>query len=103
MNTDKPKESNLDKEKIPTSEVHFKFIFWFIVGLTAFGMFLTVYIVSIYPRELSSRFADTGLMFWLSTAVSGGIGYLIGSSAQRTPTPPKKQDEISIVIPKEDS
>lgn len=63
---------------------HFNMIFWFIVGLTAFGMFLSVFLIMVFPKETAARFGDTALIFWLSTAVSGGIGYLIGSSIQKT-------------------
>ncbi len=102
----KPKQTNIDKVMPAQPNDHFKLIFWFIVGLTLFGAFLTVYIITIYPKELSSRFADTGLIFWLSTAVSGGIGYLIGSSAQQrgkeqAQTPGKVTADISATVSSE--
>jgi hypothetical protein len=84
MKTETIVEDVVKKDLSSRDVNHFSYIFWFIVGLTAFGMFLTIYIITIYPKELSSRFADTGLIFWLSTAVSGGIGYLIGSSFQKS-------------------
>lgn len=65
---------------------HFKMIFWFIVGITLFGMFLSVFLIMVFPKDVAARFGDTTLIFWLSTAVSGGIGYLIGSSVQKTGT-----------------
>lgn len=43
------------------------------------------------PKE-NQRFADTAVIFWLSTAVSSGIGYLIGNSAQNSK---KKVDSSS--------
>lgn len=59
---------------------HFSKIFWFIVMLTIFGAGLSILCI-VYPvSSKNERFADTALIFWLSTAVSGGIGYLIGSS-----------------------
>jgi hypothetical protein len=82
------KETNIDKVVQSSSTDHFKMIFWFIVGLTAFGMFLSVFLVMIFPKETAARFGDTALIFWLSTAVSGGIGYLIGSSVQKTNSTP---------------
>ena len=36
------------------------------------------------PAQMAERIADTAMIFWLSTAVSGGIGYLIGNSANRS-------------------
>lgn len=68
---------------------HFEKIFWFIVGLCVFGAFLTVFLILVMPQQVSERIADTALIFWLSTAVSGGIGYLLGSSA-----PTSKQNKI---------
>lgn len=69
---------------------HFNHIFWFIVGLCTFGAGLTIFLIVYMPAEAAQRVADTALIFWLSTAVSGGIGYLIGSSAKQNiskPTP----------------
>lgn len=74
---------------MPTN--HFNKIFWYIVFLTAFGMGFTIYLLVVFKGETAERFADQMLMFWLSTAVSGGIGYLIGSSAPKNSagaTPP---------------
>lgn len=62
---------------------HFDKIFWFIVGLCSFGALLTVFLIIIMPQPVAERIADTALIFWLSTAVSGGIGYLLGSSAPK--------------------
>jgi hypothetical protein len=59
-------------------------IYWFIVGLTVFGMILSLATIFIPIEKENQRFADTAMIFWLSTAVSGGIGYLIGSSASKT-------------------
>lgn len=67
---------------------HFEKIFWFIVGLCLFGAFLTIYLINKLPAEDAVRVADTSLIFWLSTAVSGGIGYLIGSSANKSKVVP---------------
>ena len=63
---------------------HFEKIYWFIVGLCLFGAALTIYLIQWLPKEAAIRIADTALIFWLSTAVSGGIGYLIGSSANKS-------------------
>lgn len=60
---------------------HFYHVFWFIVGLCAFGAALTVFLITYLPEKSAERVADTALIFWLSTAVSGGIGYLLGSNA----------------------
>lgn len=60
---------------------HFYHIFWFIVGLCAFGMSLTIFLILHLPEKAAERVADTALIFWLSTAVAGGIGYLLGSNA----------------------
>lgn len=59
---------------------HFNKIFWFVVGICTFGAAISVY--AIY-RDASR--IDMVLTFWLSTAVAGGIGYLIGSSANQIP------------------
>lgn len=71
---------------------HFEKIYWFIVGLCGFGAFLTIYLINTLPNKDAVRVADTALIFWLSTAVSGGIGYLIGSSANRSKTVPSPED-----------
>jgi hypothetical protein len=71
-----------------TDNNHFKFIYWFIVGITTFGAFLSVFTIFMFPKDMAGRFADVALIFWLSTAVSGGIGYLIGSSFQKTKEAP---------------
>jgi hypothetical protein len=92
------KQTNIDKAMPQQSNDHFKLIFWFICAITLFGAFLTIYIITIYPKELSSRFADTGLIFWLSTAVSGGIGYLIGSSAQQRSVTPASPGKVTADI-----
>lgn len=63
-------------------EDRFKYVFWFVVGICSFGAGLTIFLVIYLPAEASQRVADTALIFWLSTAVSGGIGYLIGNSAK---------------------
>lgn len=60
---------------------HFDKIFWFIVGICAYGALLTIFLIVYLPEKVSERIADTALIFWLSTAVSGGIGYLLGSNA----------------------
>lgn len=65
-------------------ENQFQYIFWFIVGVVAFGAGL-----SVYAMYLDKTRIDIVLTFWLSTAVAGCIGYLIGSSAK----PPKKTGE----------
>lgn len=78
------KGTNIDKVVTQTTapdQSHFKYIFWFIVGITVFGAFLSVFVILTFPKDMAGRFADVALIFWLSTAVSGGIGYLIGSSA----------------------
>lgn len=63
---------------------HFSKIFWFIVGLTTFGAFFSVYVLIRFKGDAAERFADQLLIFWLTTAVGGGIGYLIGSSASKS-------------------
>lgn len=78
------RQTNIDNVVRSQGADHFKMIFWFIVGLTAFGMFLSIFLIMVFPSETAARFGDTALIFWLSTAVSGGIGYLIGSSVQKT-------------------
>lgn len=78
------KETNIDNlVKTQGSKDHFDKIFWFIVGLTVFGAFLSIFLIMVFPKDTAARFGDTALIFWLSTAVSGGIGYLIGSSVQK--------------------
>lgn len=80
---------------------YFKMIFWFIVGLTTFGAFFTVYLLVRFKGETAERFADQMIMFWLSTAVSGGIGYLIGNSVNKSsgsPIPGTTTADISATI-----
>lgn len=62
---------------------HFSKIFWFIVGLTGFGGFLTIYLMIRFKGDVAERFADQAMIFWLTSAVGGGIGYLIGSSMNK--------------------
>ncbi len=66
---------------VPVSD-HFYYIYWFIVGICIFGAAISVYAVGIDSTRI-----DIVLTFWLSTAVSGGIGYLIGSSVKRSGPP----------------
>lgn len=73
---------------------HFEYTFWFIVGITGFGALFTVFLVFYLPPPASERVADTALIFWLSTAVAGGIGYLLGSNAQQA-----KKAGNEIVLP----
>lgn len=70
---------------------HFKSIYNFIIIIVIFGMVLTLATIFLEIPKENQRFADTGLIFWLSTAVSGGIGYLIGNSANMNK---KKEDEV---------
>lgn len=74
---------------------HFYHVFWFIVGLVSFGAGFTIFLVMYLPPQVSERVADTALIFWLSTAVSGGIGYLLGSNATQ-----KKQELLPDKISK---
>jgi len=67
-------------------DTHFDKIFWFICGLCGFGAILTIFLIIYLPSQIGERIADTALIFWLSTAVSGGIGYLLGSSAPQSKT-----------------
>jgi hypothetical protein len=62
---------------------HFDLIFWYVVSLTAFGMAFSIFCVVWFDQKVSERFADTAHIFWLSTGVAGGIGYLLGSSAPK--------------------
>lgn len=75
----------------PTQDGHFKAIYKFIFVVVVFGMLLTLLTIFVPIPKENQRFADTGLIFWLSTAVSGGIGYLIGNSAN---TGKKKEDNL---------
>lgn len=78
-----------------TTDKHFYHIFWFIVGLCGFGAFLTIFLIVWLPVKTAERVADTALIFWLSTAVGGGIGYLIGSSMSQN----KKANETILQTP----
>jgi hypothetical protein len=78
------------------SKQHFMYIFWFIVGLCIFGAAFTVFLVVYMPPEEAKRVADTALIFWLSTAVAGGIGYLIGNSAAMAK---KAENETTLTTP----
>lgn len=95
-------EPSTKSQNRDSNEHHFRFIFWFIVFLTAFGMFLTIYLMIRFKGEVAERFADQAMIFWLTTAVGGGIGYLIGSSMNKpvenkpSTTPGKTTAEISV-------
>lgn len=65
------------------NDSHFKWIFWFVVLITGFGMFFSIYILITFKGEVAERFADQLLMFWMPTAVASGIGYLIGNSVNK--------------------
>jgi hypothetical protein len=56
--------------------------------LTVFGAFFSIYLLIRFKGDVAERFADQGMIFWLTSAVGGGIGYLIGSSMNK---PPAKQ------------
>ena len=81
-----------------SADPNFDKIFWFIVGLTSFGAFFSLFLVIYLPEEDSKRIADSAMIFWLSTAVGGGIGYLLGSSAStrnlRKPDIPVDQETL---------
>lgn len=87
-----------------TNDHHFDKIYWFIVFLTAFGMFLTIYLMIRFKGDVAERFADQAMIFWLTSAVGGGIGYLIGSSmnkptqAKQTAQPGTTTADISATI-----
>lgn len=68
-----------------SEENRFNKTFWFIACLTGFGMFFSVYILIRFKGDTAERFGDQLIIFWLTTAVSGGIGYLLGSSAAKIP------------------
>jgi predicted membrane protein len=67
--------------------------------LTAFGFYLTIYLMIRFKGEVAERFADQAMIFWLTSAVGGGIGYLIGSSMNRNSktTPPGSTTDTEIV------
>ena len=72
-----------------STDKNFDKLFWFIVGLCIFGAILTIFLIIYLPGTESVRIADTALIFWLSTAVAGGIGYLLGGTAMK----PKNTNE----------
>lgn len=72
------------------NDKHFNKIFWFIVGLATFGAAFTIYLLVRFKGEVAERFGDQMMIFWLSTAVNGGIGYLLGSSASTNKTTTKQ-------------
>lgn len=79
-------------------------IFWFVVYLATFGMGFTIYLLTRFKGEVAERFADQAMIFWLTTAVGGGIGYLIGSSMHRnreqqnTAAPGTTKTDISATV-----
>ncbi len=81
---------------------HFDYIFWYIVGITAFGMLFSIFCIFWFEKKVSERFADVALIFWLSTGVSGGIGYLLGASATKrnNNSPGETTAEINATITK---
>lgn len=60
----------------------FIYIYWFCVSIVFFGAGLTIFLIVWLTPEAAQRVADTAIIFWLSTGVSGVMGYLIGSSAK---------------------
>lgn len=67
------------------SDKHFKYKFWFVVGLSAFGGIFNVFlIVYIKDATASGRISESSLLFWLSTCVAGAVGYMLGSSANQS-------------------
>lgn len=85
---------------MPPKDDHFKMIFWFVVGLCLFGAGFTVFLVMYLPAPVSARVAENGQTFWLTCAVSGGIGYLIGSSVQKVKDPSViKDNTVNITDP----
>lgn len=71
------------------NDQHFNKIFWFIVGIVLFGAIFTIYLLNRFQGEVAQRFGDQAIMFWLTTVVGGGIGYLLGSSAGTVSAKPK--------------
>ena len=74
------------------TDKNFDKLFWFIVGLCIFGAILTIFLIVYLPNAESVRIADTALIFWLSTAVAGGIGYLLGGTASKA----KNSNDVKI-------
>ena len=76
------------------TDKNFDKLFWFIVGLCIFGAILTIFLIVYLPNAESVRIADTALIFWLSTAVAGGIGYLLGGTASKAKNPNESVTKI---------
>lgn len=77
---------------------HFNKIYWFIVLLTLFGMGFTVWLLIRFKADAAERFADQAMIFWLTSAVGGGIGYLIGSSMNKGNNKPSVPEGASTDI-----
>ena len=75
---------------------HFDKLYKFIVLLTVFGMILSLATIFLPIEKENQRFADTAIIFWLSTAVSGGIGYLIGNSANTGKRKDDNSDSVTV-------
>ncbi len=71
------------------NETHFEKLYWFCVGIVAYGMiFLTCLVWVRIPKE-NIRFADVILGFITGSLVTGAIGFLLGGTA-----PTKKPDTL---------
>ena len=80
------------------NENNFIYIFWFIVGLTTYGASFTIYLLVRFKGDVAERFAGQAMIFWLSTAVGGGIGYLIGSSMNKTANVQPQEPQKGTVV-----
>lgn len=73
---------------------HFEKIYWFVVGVCAFGAFLSIYAIHVDKAN-----TPIVLTFWLSTGVASCIGYLVGSSISKAkgsdPVPGTTNIELS--------
>lgn len=88
----------MDTEKI----IHDRRVFWFIVGITTFGLGYIAAITYIPIPKENIRFADTCLGFLLGTALTAGISYLLVGTPDRKKDPsspplvvdPDKKDDV---------
>lgn len=71
-----------------SKDKHETMVFWFVVGLTVFGLCYIAAITYIPIPKDNIRFADTCLGFMLGTALMAGISYLLGGSPDKKKDPP---------------
>jgi len=75
-------------------DFHFKYVFYYIIGTTAFSLIYVVAVTFLHIPKENIRFADTAQGFLLGQLVGGGVGFLLTRSAQKGDTTQQNADVI---------